>query len=118
MGEAGLAVLPELEQALLLRTEVALPVFVFVVLHLSAQAVDLRLHARELLSEIGGLEAQVADAVDRVLPERLDPAPQGAEGVLPGGDGFAGHAGKFTRICPGANSNFKLKCNGNKKKNE
>lgn len=107
LREAGRAqVQGELEQALLLRRELALPVFVLVVLHLRTQAVDLRLHALEFPPEIGGLEAQVAHVVDHVLPDLFDPAPQGADGVLPGGEGGAGHRANLRGFARARTGNF------------
>ena len=88
VSEAGLVrVVVELAQARLLGPELASLVSVLVVLELRAQAVDLRLHARQVLPELGRLEAQV----DRVLPDLFDPHLQGAEGVLQEGEGCAGH---------------------------
>ena len=117
LREAGRAqVQGELEQGVLLRTELAPPVFVLVVLHLRTQAVDLRLHALEFLPEIGGLEAQVAHTVDHFLPELFDPAPQGADGVLAGREGTDGHRANLRGFARARTGNFEEKKRGNRKK--
>ena len=104
----------ELAQACLLGAVLAPPVSLLVVLDLRAQAVDLRLHALEVLAELGGREAQV----DRVLPDLLDPHLQGAEGVLEEGEGGAGHLANVRKLAEGARNNFfeRRSKNGTKKK--
>ena len=79
--------LAEFEQACLLGEELASLLVFFVVFQLRAQAVELRLHAREVLPEVGRREAQV----DGVLPELFDPHLQDAEGILQEGEGCRGH---------------------------
>ena len=101
--EAGpVRLVVELAQACLLGAVLAPPVSLLVVLDLRAQAVDLRLHALEVLAELGGREAQV----DRVLPDLLDPHLQGAEGVLEEGEGGAGHGANVRKLAEGARKFF------------